>query len=57
MPNPLWVASIAATLKKLSKKCPHCGRRASYPRKEQGQFYTCKHCGHRFKEYGATEKK
>ncbi len=57
MPNPFWVSATAATVKTLSKKCPHCGKRASYPRKEQGQFYTCKYCGHRFKEYDSSGKK
>jgi len=57
MPNPFWISSIAATIKKLSKVCTHCGRRATYPRKEPGQFYTCKYCGHRFKEHASLKKK
>ncbi|HYE74228.1 MAG TPA: hypothetical protein VEF04_12900 [Blastocatellia bacterium] len=57
MANPLWTSIISATAQKLSKTCPHCGKKATYPKKEMGQFYTCKHCHHRFKEHGSSTKK
>ena len=57
MPNPIWTSVIAATIQKLSKKCTHCGRSAAYPKKEAGQYYTCKHCSHRFKEKESSAKK
>jgi hypothetical protein len=55
MPNPLWVSIVAATAQQLTKKCPHCGKQGVYPAKQAGQFYTCKFCGHRFKEKGAVK--
>ncbi len=48
--NPHWVQTIYQTIKKATKKCPHCGKTAVYEQKNAGQFYTCKRCGHRFKE-------
>jgi len=50
--NPHWTQIIYRTIKQAMKKCPHCGRRAAYPQKRPGQFYTCKRCGHKFKEKG-----
>jgi len=50
--NPQWTQIIHATVTRLSKKCPHCNRVAVYAQKRPGQFYTCKKCGHRFKEKG-----
>jgi len=48
--NPHWIQIISATVKKASKRCPHCGKSAVYALKKKGQFYTCKKCWHRFKE-------
>jgi len=49
--NPIWTRVIVDAVKNsMKKKCPHCKKLASYPRKQAGQFYTCKGCGHRFKE-------
>ncbi|NOT63070.1 MAG: hypothetical protein HOP19_22915 [Acidobacteria bacterium] len=56
MVNPIWVATINASLQKLTKTCPHCHRRGVYPKKSAGQFYTCKHCGHKFKEKATSQK-
>ncbi len=50
--NPHWAATIYQTIKKATKKCTHCGKSAVYALKKPGQFYTCKKCGHRFKERG-----
>ncbi len=50
MANPIWASVIAATIRKLSRKCPHCGKTGTYSAKQPGQFHTCHHCGHRFKE-------
>jgi DNA-directed RNA polymerase subunit RPC12/RpoP len=50
MPNPIWVSLAMTTVSKLSKKCTHCGKTGTYAAKRPGQFYTCKYCGHRFKE-------
>ena len=50
--NPLWTSIIYTTTKKAMKKCSHCGKVAAYPPKRPGQFYTCKKCGHKFKEKG-----
>jgi transposase-like protein len=57
MPNPIWVSIAAAAAQKLSKRCPHCDRAATYPKKQPGRYYTCKYCGHRFKERGEPAKK
>jgi transposase-like protein len=57
MPNPIWTSVIASTIQKLSKKCTHCGKSATYPKKQAGQYYTCKHCGHRFREKDLGAKK
>jgi transposase-like protein len=57
MANPIWASVAAATAQKLSKRCPHCDRAALYPQKRPGQFYTCKQCGHRFKERGEAARK
>lgn len=50
MANPIWTTLIIATIQKLSRKCPHCNKKGTYSAKQPGQFYTCHHCGHRFKE-------
>jgi ribosomal protein L37AE/L43A len=50
--NPMWTQVIHDTIERLTKKCPHCKRAATYPKKEVGRFYTCKHCKHRFREKG-----
>jgi len=50
--SPIWTKVIADAITKSAKKCPHCKKTASYSRKQPGQFYTCKRCGHRFKEKG-----
>ena len=50
--NPLWTQVVHDTIKRLSKKCPHCGKTATYLKKRTGQFYLCKSCGHKFKEKG-----
>jgi transposase-like protein len=41
---------IASSLSKVTRICPHCGRRGVYPPKLPGQFHLCKHCHHRFQE-------
>ncbi len=48
--NPHWTQLVHHTLKRLTRVCPHCGRKAVYEGKKTGQFYTCKKCGHRFME-------
>jgi tRNA(Ile2) C34 agmatinyltransferase TiaS len=48
--NPHWMQIIYQATKKASKRCTHCGKVAVYGKKSKGQFYTCKKCGHRFKE-------
>jgi hypothetical protein len=48
--NPIIAGSILGTLLAVTKKCPHCRRSGVYALKRPGQFYTCKHCGHRFQE-------
>jgi predicted RNA-binding Zn-ribbon protein involved in translation (DUF1610 family) len=48
--NPHWTQIIFQTTKKAARECAHCGKSAVYPQKKKGQFYTCKKCGHRFKE-------
>ena len=51
--NPIWTKVIVDAVRdSMTKKCPHCKKAASYPRKQPGQFYNCKRCGHRFKEKG-----
>lgn len=57
MMNPIWISVVVETVQKMSKNCTHCGRRATYPQKKAGQYHTCKHCGHRFKEKESPEKK
>ena len=56
MVNPLWIAMVSASMQKLTKICPHCRKRGVYPKKAAGQFYTCKHCHHRFKEKDSPQK-
>ena len=54
--NPIWTKVIVDTVANVMKKCPRCKKRAAYPHrqadKQAGHFYTCKHCGHRFKQKG-----
>ena len=50
--NPIFTKMIVDAVENSTKTCPHCKRVATYARKQPGQFYTCKHCGHRFKEKG-----
>ncbi len=50
--NPHWARIIHQTVKKAAKKCTHCGKTRTYAQKQKGEFYICKHCGHRFKEKG-----
>ena len=50
--NPIWTKMIVDVVGNSMKKCPHCKKVAAYVRKRPGQFHTCKHCGHRFKEKG-----
>ena len=50
--NPIWTKMIVDAVERATKTCTHCKRVATYPKKRPGQFYTCKHCGHRFKEKG-----
>jgi ribosomal protein L37AE/L43A len=50
--NPIWTKIIVDAAANAIKKCPHCKRKATYSRKQAGHFYTCKRCGHRFKEKG-----
>jgi ribosomal protein L37AE/L43A len=48
--SPIWTKIIVDAVAKALKKCPHCKKKSAYPEKQAGQFYKCKHCGHRFKE-------
>jgi len=48
----LTKAIVDGVARAMRKKCPHCKKSATYPRKRAGQFYQCKQCGHRFKEKG-----
>jgi ribosomal protein L37AE/L43A len=48
--NPIWTKTIVDAVKRAMKTCSHCKRSAAYAKKSAGQFYTCKHCGHKFKE-------
>lgn len=48
--NPIWTKAIVDAVKNSLKKCPHCKKVSAFSRKKAGQFYTCKNCGHRFKE-------
>jgi len=48
--NPHWIQNIYLTVTKAVRKCPHCGKKAVYPRKLAGQFHLCKYCHRRFKE-------
>jgi transposase-like protein len=48
--NPHWMQMIASSLSKVTRICPHCGRRGVYPPKLPGQIHLCKHCHHRFQE-------
>ena len=50
--NPVFAQVVYDTVKRLSKKCTHCKKVGTYPKKQLGQFYQCKTCGHRFKEKG-----
>jgi DNA-directed RNA polymerase subunit M/transcription elongation factor TFIIS len=50
--NPIWAKVIVDAVRNTIKKCPHCKKKASYAKKQPGHFYTCKGCGHRFKEKG-----
>ena len=50
--NPIMVKVIVDAVASAMKKCPHCKKRSAHPKKRAGQFYTCKRCGHRFKEKG-----
>lgn len=48
--NPHWIQTAYLLAKKAMRVCPHCGKKGTYPAKKPGQFHTCKHCHHRFKE-------
>jgi predicted RNA-binding Zn-ribbon protein involved in translation (DUF1610 family) len=50
--NPIWTQAIFSAVKEVMKLCPHCKKVSAYSQKRVGQFYTCHHCGHRFKEKG-----
>ena len=50
--NPIWTKVILDAVMYSMKHCPRCRKATAYPRKGVGQFYKCKHCGHRFKEKG-----
>lgn len=39
-------------VKEMMKVCTHCKKAAAYVKKQPGQFYKCKYCGHKFKEKG-----
>ena len=54
--NPIWTHMIDKAVKEVTKACNSCGKTATYARKQPGQFYTCKHCGHRFKEKGPAKR-
>ena len=48
--NLIWTLMIAKAVKEARRVCTGCQKPSTYVRKQAGQFYTCKHCGHRFKE-------
>ncbi|MCI0486536.1 MAG: hypothetical protein L0229_08035 [Blastocatellia bacterium] len=50
--NPIWTPIIIEAIKKVERRCTHCGKTSTYDRKKRGQFYNCKSCGHRFMEKG-----
>jgi transposase-like protein len=50
--NPIWTQMIYEAARDVMKVCPHCKKADAYAKKRTGQFYKCKHCGHRFKEKG-----
>jgi hypothetical protein len=50
--NPIFSKVIFDTVRKITRLCSHCHKTAAYKPKRYGQFYKCKHCGHRFKEKG-----
>jgi hypothetical protein len=49
--NPYW-ALTAYRVMKAARRCPHCRKRAVYPRKRPGQYHVCKFCKRKFKEKG-----
>ena len=50
--NPIWTHLVYDAARRAMRVCTHCKRAAEYALKRPGQFYKCKHCGHRFKEKG-----
>jgi hypothetical protein len=48
--NPIWTHLIYDATKRAMRVCTHCRKAADYALKRPGQFYKCKHCGHRFQE-------
>ena len=50
--NPIWTHFVYDAARRGMRVCTHCKRAAEYALKRPGQFYKCKHCGHRFKEKG-----
>jgi ribosomal protein L37AE/L43A len=53
--NPIWTKIIVDAVAAAMKECPICKKKGAYPRKQAGHFYTCKRCGHRFKEKGCDQ--
>lgn len=50
--NPIWAHIINDTIRDVMKVCPHCKKASTYQKKQAGQFYKCRFCGHKFKEKG-----
>lgn len=43
---------IYEAAREVMRVCSHCKKAAGYQAKRPGQYYKCRHCGHRFKEKG-----
>ena len=54
--NPIWMQMIGKAVKEATRVCSACGKAGTYTRKKAGQFYKCKHCGHKFKEKGGSKR-
>ena len=54
--NPIWTQMISKAVREATRVCSAYGKVGTYTRKKPGQFYKCKHCGHRFKEKGGSKR-
>ena len=50
----LYWALTAYRVMKAARRCPHCRKKAVYPRKRPGQFHTCKFCSANSKRKGMS---